>query len=88
MSRKMLNTLFGAKAGGAVHMQDGGKLPPGIKRATERAKESKSVLPVAGARQARQAIQGYLGMDPSFRRSSQPTAVARLQACSVICLQA
>jgi hypothetical protein len=24
MSRKMLNTLFGAKAGGAVHMQDGG----------------------------------------------------------------
>ena len=42
------------------------KKPPGIKRATERAKESKSVLPVAGARQARQAIQGYLGMDPSF----------------------
>jgi hypothetical protein len=52
--------------GGAVHMQDGGRLPPGIKRATERAKQSKSVLPVAGARQARQAIQGYLGMDPSF----------------------
>jgi hypothetical protein len=66
MPKKMLNTLFGAKAGGAVHMQDGGKPPPGIKRAIERAGQSKSVLPVAGARQARQAIQGYLGMDPSF----------------------
>lgn len=40
------------------------KLPPGIQRAI--AKESKGVLPVAGARQARQAIQGYIGMDPSF----------------------
>ena len=58
--KNLLETLYG------VPMQDGGKLPPGIKRATERAKESKSVLPVAGARQARQAIQGYLGMDPSF----------------------
>lgn len=40
------------------------KLPPGIQRAV--AKESKGVLPVAGARQARQAIQGYIGMDPSY----------------------
>jgi len=51
---------------GVKGLSNGGKLPPGIKRATDRAKESKSVLPVAGARQARQAIQGYLGMDPSF----------------------
>lgn len=65
--KKLLDALYGgAKEGGAVHMQDGGKLPPGIKRAIERAGQSKSVLPVAGARQARQAIQGYLGMDPSF----------------------
>lgn len=40
------------------------KLPPGIQRAI--AKESKGVLPVAGAREARQAIQGYIGMDPSY----------------------
>jgi len=60
------NKLLEAMYGGAVRMQDGGKLPPGIKRATERAKASKSVLPVAGARQAREAIQGYIGMDPSY----------------------
>jgi hypothetical protein len=64
MPKKMLNTLFAA--GGTVRMQDGGKLPPGIKRATERAQQSKSVAPIPGARQARQAIQGYIGMDPSF----------------------
>jgi hypothetical protein len=58
--------LLNKAEGGLIRMQGGGKPPPGIKRATDRAKESKSVLPVAGARQARQAIQGYLGMDPSF----------------------
>jgi hypothetical protein len=41
-------------------------LPPGIKRALDRSKERKSVAPVPGAREARQAIQGYIGMDPSY----------------------
>jgi hypothetical protein len=61
-AKKVLDMLYG----GAVRMQDGGKLPPGIKRATERAKQSKSVAPIPGMRGARQAIQGYIGMDPSF----------------------
>ena len=38
-----LRTRLKLGGGGEVHMQDGGRLPPGIKRATERAKESKSV---------------------------------------------
>jgi hypothetical protein len=41
-------------------------LPPSIKRALDRSKERKSVAPVPGAREARQAIQGYIGMDPSY----------------------
>jgi hypothetical protein len=41
-------------------------LPPGIKRALDRSKKRKSVAPVPGAREARQAIQGYIGMDPSY----------------------
>jgi len=39
------------------------KLPPGVKRATQQA--DKSAL-IASAKPARQAIQGYLGMDPSY----------------------
>ena len=46
-----------------VPMNKGGKLPPGVKRATEKA--DKSAL-IASAKPARQAIQGYLGMDPSY----------------------
>jgi hypothetical protein len=64
--KDMLGLAPKMASGGAVHMQDGGKLPPGIKRATERAKQSKSVAPIPGMRGARQAIQGYLGMDPSY----------------------
>ncbi|NBW17686.1 MAG: hypothetical protein EBR82_57895, partial [Caulobacteraceae bacterium] len=39
------------------------KLPPGVKRATQQADKS-AVL--AAAKPASQAIQGYLGMDPSY----------------------
>jgi hypothetical protein len=41
MDDDLFQRFYGA--GTAVRMQDGGKPPPGIKRATERAKESKSV---------------------------------------------
>jgi len=46
-----------------VSMNKGGKLPPGVKRATEKA--DKSAL-IASAKPIGQAIQGYLGMDPSY----------------------
>jgi hypothetical protein len=60
--KRLLETLYGAKDG-VVRMDKGGKLPPGVKRATEQADKS-AVL--AAAKPARQAIQGYLGMDPSY----------------------
>ena len=52
--------------GGAVRMQDGGKLPPGVKRAVERAQTSKSVVPIPGIRQASEALQGFIGFDPRY----------------------
>jgi hypothetical protein len=58
-----LRERLGLKDGGVVHMDKGGKLPPGVKRATEQVDKS-AVL--AAAKPARQAIQGYLGMDPSY----------------------
>ena len=58
-----LRERLGLKDGGPVHMDKGGKLPPGVKRATEQVDKS-AVL--AAAKPARQAIQGYLGMDPSY----------------------
>ena len=58
MPNKLLDMMYAP--------QDGGKLPPGVKRAVERAQTSKSVVPIPGIRQASEALQGFIGFDPRY----------------------
>ena len=58
MPNKLLDMMYAP--------QDGGKLPPGVKRAIERAQTSKSVVPIPGIRQASEALQGFIGFDPRY----------------------
>ena len=77
--------------GGAVRMQDGGKLPPGVKRAVERAQTSKSVVPIqASDRLARRCkaslglIHGIASWTPRLSRWRLLTVAVNLDRKSVV----
>ena len=79
MPNKLLDMMYAP--------QDGGKLPPGVKRAVERAQTSKSVVPIPGIRQASEALKASLGLihgiaswTPRLSRWRLLTVAVNLQA--------